>query len=359
MKAALVGLQHPHTLAHLATLQQLPEVDSIVLWGETQTDVDEALAQQGAKVERGYTRLDTLLREHDPFFAIVSVRNDLGPAIFAQVMAAGMHLMAEKPVGRHAAETQAVMDAARRHDRLLSVCYQGRYNPVYRKMRGLVRQGLLGPLISMEIRGIYTQVNKRNPRHWLFSKRHAGGGILSWLGCHDVDRIRFVTGEEITTVAAQVAVRSGEDIDVEDTASLSMTLESGAIASLHLGYVLAQSGEGYHNPAGNDVYLGLNGRLGRLYLVGFGAGNRVRLHAESLHPDWASAPRQVFEIEAAPSPAYGGVSGEQFIRGFIHAAQGLGAPPTTGADALQVARVTDAAYLSSETGQRIAIEPPA
>ncbi len=356
MKAALIGLEHPHSLAHLATLQQLPEVDSIVLWGETAAAVHEAIDCQGDKVAGGYSDLDALLRDHAPFFAIVAVRNDQGPGMFGKVLSAGVHLMAEKPVGRHAGETQAVMGMAQQSCRLLSVCYQGRRNPVYMKMRDIVKQGLLGPLISMEMRGIYTQVSKRDPRHWLFDKEIAGGGIVSWLGCHDIDRIRFITGEEITAVAAQVATRSGEDIDVEDTASLSMTLASGAIASMHLGYILAQSGEGYHNPTGNDIYLGLNGRLGRLHLGGFGDSPASRLHVESLHPDWAAAPRQVFEFEVAQSAAYGGTGGEHFIREFIHAAQGKGKPPTTGQDALQVARVTDAAYASNNTGQRFEVE---
>ncbi len=356
MKAALIGLDHPHSRAHLATLQQLPEVDSILLWGENHAAINETLACQGLKVEQAYSDLDEMLHQQEPFFAIVAVRNDKGPRTFGKVLSAGIHLMAEKPVGRYASETLAVMESAQRFQRLLSVCYQGRRNPVYMKMREVVRQGLLGNLISMEIRGIYTQVNKRNPRHWLFNKEIAGGGIVSWLGCHDIDRVRFITGEEVTSVAAQVATRSGEEIDVEDTASLSMTLASGAVASIQLGYVLGQSGQGYHNPGGNDIYLGLNGRLGRLYLNGFGESPTSRLHVESLHPAWAAAPRQVFEIETAQSPAYGGIGGEQFIREFIYAAQGNCSPPTTGQDALQVARVTDAAYASSETGKRIIVE---
>ncbi len=358
VKAALVGLRHPHSLAHLGTLQTLPEVDSIVICDEVPKAMETVLAQQAAKVEESYTSLHEMLSQQDAFFAIVAVRNDLGPPVFSAVMEAGLHLMAEKPVGRNPRETIQVIKVAKKHNRLLSVCYQGRRNPVYRKMRDIVRRGLLGPLISMEIRSIYTQVNKRDPNHWLFNKEYAGGGIVSWLGCHDIDRVRFITGEEVTSVAAQVATRSGEDIDVEDTASLSMTLSSGAIASIHMGYVLAQSGEGYHNPLGNDIYLGLNGQLGRLYLEGFGAGESSRLMVESLHPEWADASQRAFEFKIADSPAYGGVAGERFIREFIQAAQGTGTPPTTGADALQVARVTEAAYESSRTGQRVQIPGP-
>ena len=355
MQAALVGLQHPHAMSHLATLQQLPEVESIVVCGESREDLERAQARQGAKVAAWHTDLAGMLKEHQPFFAIVCVRNDRGPARFSQVLEAGVHLMAEKPIGRNAAETQQVLDTAVQGEALLSVCYQTRSYPVFRKMRSVLREGLLGELMSVEVRALYTQVKDRNPRHWLFNKAQAGGGVVSWLGCHDLDRIRFITGEDYATVFAQVATRSGEDIDVEDMASLSLTLESGTLVSMHLGYVLGQSGSGYHNPAGNDVYLGVNGRLGRMYVTGIGLGEASRLYVETLHPAWNAAPKRAFEFTIADSPAYCGVAGENFIRSFVHAAQGRAEPLTTGEDALHVARVMDAAYASSETGRRIAL----
>jgi predicted dehydrogenase len=58
------------------------------------------------------------------------------------------------------------------------------------------------------------------------------------------------------------------------------------------------------------------------------------------------------------SPAYGGTIGEEFLRDFIRAAQALGPLPASGADALQVARMVDAAYESSRSGQRIAVTAP-
>jgi predicted dehydrogenase len=59
---------------------------------------------------------------------------------------------------------------------------------------------------------------------------------------------------------------------------------------------------------------------------------------------------------AGASPAYGGKSGEAFIRAFIAGAQGGWPGPTTGEDALMVARIVDAAYESSDRGKRVEIE---
>jgi len=95
-------------------------------------------------------------------------------------------------------------------------------------------------------------------------------------------------------VAAQVATGSGEAIEVEDIAVLSLGLASGA-------------------------------------------------------------PQRQFNFSLADSPAYGGGYGETFIRAFIRAVPGQGPLPAAGQDALQVARMAEAAYQSNRTGQRVLI----
>jgi predicted dehydrogenase len=208
--------------------------------------------------------------------------------------------------------------------------------------------------MSVEVRMLTTQVQFRDPSHWLFDHAKSGGGILSWLGCHHIDLMHYITGDEIVSVAAEVATRSPEGIDVEDVAVLSLRFRSGAVGSLHTGYTLALSGGGYHNKSGYDTYVGFNGRGGRIYWASSGAPTALTM--ESTRPEWSSAPRRMTEYTQAVSPAYGGVAGEVFVRRFIQAAQGEGEPMASGSDALRVARVVDAAYESNRTGRRIDIE---
>ena len=356
VKAALLGAEHPHSFAHLQTLQVLKEVDSVFLWDEDESALAALQRSQVHKVEGVYTDLDALLARDDISFAIVCVRTDLEPNICLRVLAAGKHIMAEKPIGRTAADVARVVVAAERAGLQLGVCYINRRHPVVEGARSLVDKGLLGPIISIEMRILTTQVRCRNPEHWLFSKARAGGGMLSWLGCHYVDMMRYVAQDEIVSVSADVATRSGEDIDVEDVATLSLRFRSGAIGSLHTGYVLALSGEGYHNKQGYDIYAGFNGRAGRLYWNPRDA--RFTLHAESTLEAWRSAPKRAFTYSVAETAAYGGAYGEAFLRDFVWATLGQGAVPATGRDALQVARIVDAAYESSRTGRRIEIGVP-
>lgn len=349
INAALLGIEHPHSKAHLRTLQQLPEVEKIYLWDESANALAEVA--DADKVAATFTDLDELLGHDDIFFVIAAIRNDLGPDIFIRTMEAGKHVMAEKPIGRNASDTQRVIDVAERTGMKLAVCYQNRALPVIQETRKLVHNGIIGPLMSVEMRMITTQVKFRNPQHWLFNKAQSGGGMLSWLGCHYIDLMQYMTGDEIVSVAAETATRSGENIDVEDVAVLALRLKSGAVASLHVGYMLALSGSGYHNSAGYDTYIGINGRGGRIHWSVAGAPREMTV--ESTHPDWAGAPWRSFDFTPAQSPAYGGVSGEGFLRNFIQVAQGEGEAMTSGYDALRVARIVDAAYESSRTGQRV------
>ena len=351
--AALLGLSHPHSLAHLRTLQAVSEVASITLWDPDPALLQSTVVSQGEKISGTTTDLGSVLAQEEILFVVGALRNDLGPPIFTRALEAGKHLITDKPIGKTAVESAEVAAVARREQRKLGVFYQNRALPPIQDARRIVEQGLIGELVSVEMRMVTTQVQVRNPRHWLFNQDKAGGGILSWLGCHYIDQILNITQDEIVSVAGQIATRSGEDIDVEDVIALSLGFASGAVGTLHAGYMLAMSGSGYHNAAGYDTYVGVNGRLGRITYSS--NGTPTSIHVESAHPSWAAAPRRTFDYTFGESPAYGGASGEMFLRAFISACQGNGEPLATGEDAIRVAKVVDAAYESSRSGRRIVI----
>ena len=355
MNAALLGAGEPHFHAHLQTLRVLPEIDTIYIWGDDADAMAALRADTPEKVGGLFDDLDELLAQ-DVFFAIATMRSDLKPAIFDRLLHAGIHLMGEKPIASTAAEVATLVETAESRNLVLGTCYQNRYHPMVRDVRALIAQDLVGPLMSIEMRMLTTQPMFRKPESWLFSQSEAGGGMLAWLGCHYIDMMRYISGDEIVSVAAEVATRSGETIDVEDVAVLSLRFRSGAIGSLHTGYTLALKGEQYGDTPSYDTYVGVNGRGGRIYWND--ASEPGRLYVESTHSSWAAAPRREYDLAVAKSPAYGGIHGEAFIRDFIAAARGEGDIPASGRDALQVARVIDAAYESSRTGRRVDIEAP-
>ncbi len=294
-KVALLGIGEPHFSGHLKTLQCLSEIDSILLWGEEHA-VAAGSWHQEDKVTGVFTDLDAMLDQPDILLAVASIRTDRKPAVFTRLLEAGIHLMAEKPLARTAAETAALVATARQHGVQLGICYQNRYHPLVVQARDLYQQGLLGDLMTAEVRLLTTQVQFRLATSWMFHQQFAGGGMLSWLGCHYIDLLHYVTGDEIVAVAAEVATRSGEDIDVEDVAVLSLRFRSGALGSLHVGYTMALKGARYGDTPAYDSYVGFNGQKGRMHW----STNfiPVTLHVESTQAAWARAPQRHFRLHA-------------------------------------------------------------
>lgn len=352
MKVALLGLSHPHSGILLTTLENLPEITAVYLW-----DPDPVVAARpglptSRKVAHIGGDLGAILAQPDLTFAILCVRHDRMAEIALRVVAAGKHLVTEKPGGLTSAEILAVQRAAASSRVVASVLYPRRFHPCITAARALAQSEAIGPLYSAECRFLTTQVKFRNPESWLFRRNQAGGGILLWLGCHCLDLLQYVTGDEIAEVGAFFATRSGEAIDVEDTAALTLRFRSGAIGTFHAGYTLAYSGQGYVNIAGYDSYLAFNGRSGRVVWPDL----EPHLLVEQARAP-GSAPMREEKFATAPSTSYGGAAGEIFLRTFIVATQGNGPPPTTLEDAVRTARIIEAAEESSSSGRIIRIKP--
>ena len=350
--AALLGLSHPHSMAHLRTLQAVSKVASITLWDKDPALLQSTVASQGEKISGTTTDLASVLAQEEILFVVGALRNDLGPPMFTRALEAGKHLITDKAdrqdcnrkrgsggrgptraaqTGRLLPEPRAATDPGcpphcrARADR--RACFRSRcacYN---------AGAGAQSPPLALQP----GQGRRRHP-------------LVAGLPLHRPDIEHYA--DEIVSVAGQIATRSGEDIDGGC---------SRAVAGIRLG-------RGGHDA--RRLYAGherkrlsqrvrlrhlcrRNGRLGRITYSS--NGTPTSIHVESAHPSWAAAPRRTFDYTFGESPAYGGASGEMFLRAFISACEGNGEPLATGEDAIRVAKVVDAAYESSRSGRRIVI----
>lgn len=344
----LVGGTHPHARAHLKTLQQLPEVERVTV---VESD---ASARDFYGSEKKVVGAVPTLREGlatDATHVFLCSRNDVAPADIESCARAGRHILAEKPLAVSASALERARRAVQESGVTFSVEYQARWHPISMEARRLVAEGVLGEPIAAEARMVTSQVRYRNPSHWLFSKKLAGGGILSWLGCHYLDLLAYLLDDEYVSVGAHLGTLNGAPIDVEDVAMLTLRFSRRTLATMTSGYLLALSPTGYQHGA-YDTYIGVYGTEGRLWWDPVGGKT---LHVESARSAWAGAPRRESSFEVAETPAYGGVYGEVFVRQFIRASFGDGEPPTTIEDGQRVLRVIDAAYRSSAEGAIVSL----
>jgi predicted dehydrogenase len=245
-----------------------------------------------------------------------------------------------------------LLAALARHPVTCAVAYLGRRRPVTRQLRDFYRAGAIGRLLSVELRMITTQVRFRDPGHWLFQRELAGGGILSWLGCHLLDMLRYVTQEEITQVAAQLAVTNDEPITVEDTAAVAFRLAGGAIGSFHAGYLLSAGAAGYEGTS-YDRLLVLRGTQGILtYRPLDGEGDSLVF--ESTAAGWQTESPQRFVFMSPPARGYGGENGLASFRAFLHP-QPHDDALAGAVDALRVLETLDAIAEADRTARTVAV----
>ncbi len=118
-------------------------------------------------------------------------------------LAAGKHVLCEKPTALNAQEAREMWQAALVSDRIALIDHELRFLPTRRRMWEMIREGYLGTLYTVTY--TYRSSFRRNPnRPWTWwSDAAQGGGILGALGSHMVDALRWWFGE-ITEVCGHL-----------------------------------------------------------------------------------------------------------------------------------------------------------
>src|SRR5690606_2112222 len=95
----------------------------------------------------------------------------------------GKAVFCQKPLGRNAAETRAVVEAARKNNLLLGVdlCYR---HTCFRRIHDIIQSGELGHIYATEL----TFHNAWGPgKEWFYDPKRSGGGCVVDLGIHLID----------------------------------------------------------------------------------------------------------------------------------------------------------------------------
>jgi predicted dehydrogenase len=342
----MIGLAHPHSAGHLRTLDALEAIDTVVLY-DADPAVRAAAAASSRKAGDIETTLEAVLARPDVSVVVIAVPTDQVVGTVVSAARAGKHVICEKPCGRSAGEFRPVVDVLARASVNFAVCYVWRMHPAVARMRELLRAGALGRLTSAELRMVTSQVRLRDPQHWLFRQHAAGGGVFSWLGCHWLDALRYVTDQEVCAVSAMMGHAGRETIDVEDIGSANLRLSGGALVNLYAGYLLPFGRAGYEG-ATFDLAMVFRGEAGVLRYEREGDEHVVRL--QSTAPGFGAS-EQVDRYVLPPVQAYGGGPGVRFVETFLRGVvDGSLASPATALDALRVLEILDGIYASAQTG---------
>ena len=129
---------------------------------------------------------------------------------------AGKHVLCEKPFAANAAEAERMVRAAEETGRVLVEAFHYRYHPLFERVLGIVRSGVLGRLHHMDA-GFKVAIADRNDlRH----RYDTAGGATMDLGCYPLHWMRQVAGAE-PSVRSASADQGAPHVDVTMNAELS------------------------------------------------------------------------------------------------------------------------------------------
>lgn len=156
----------------------------------------------------------------------------------------GVAVFCQKPLGRTAREAGAVVEAARRSDRLLAVDLSYRFTEGMRRIRELIQEGALGRIYAVDL----VFHNAYGPdKGWFYDPVLSGGGCVMDLGVHLVDLALWTLDfPPVSEVSARL-MAGGEPLggrtdQVEDYAAATLVLETGASIRLACSWKL-QAGQ--------------------------------------------------------------------------------------------------------------------
>lgn len=250
-------------------------------------------------------------------------------------LAAGYHVLCEKPVALTGGEARSIAAAARAAGRTVMPCHQYRFNPAWRQMREWILGGAIGTWHLAEL-SVYRSAADhgagRSPVPWRGTREGGAGGILLDHGTHLLYTLLDLAGPPAAVQAWTARLRH-HAYNVEDTAEIVL-LYPDRVAIVFLTWA-ARDRE-----------------------------NRVRFIGDCGTIEWI---RGVLRLEAADRTEtidmsaelekrmYPGWFGELF-RSFADALDLGGTADEPLADIARVADVLEASYRAAESGERVPVD---
>lgn len=157
----------------------------------------------------------------------ITTRHDLHARMVLEALAAGKHVMVEKPLCLTIDELRAVEAGAARHpNQLVHVGFNRRYAPHIQKAKSLL-SGRTEPLtLAMTINaGVIP------PSSWVHDPLMGGGRIVGE-ACHWIDLAAYLTGSPIRTVTARCLGEQLQGVR-EDKMSILLEHQDGSLSTLH------------------------------------------------------------------------------------------------------------------------------
>lgn len=162
---------------------------------------------------------------------LIATPHYMHPVIAIDAFNAGLHVISEKPVGVYTKAVLEMFEVARKSGKEFGVMFNQRTNPLYRKMREIVKSGQLGDLYRMVwiVTDWFRAQSYYDSGDWRATWSGEGGGVLLNQCPHQLDLWQWIFGRP-KKITAFCDYGKWHDIEVEDDVTAYGKYENGATA---------------------------------------------------------------------------------------------------------------------------------
>lgn len=229
--------------------EQFKAIPGVTLAGGVDTRPEPLAAFcQTHGIERGFASLDEALAWGE-FDAVTNVTPDAAHfATTMPVIAAGKHILCEKPLATNEADATAMAEAAAKARVVNMVNLSYRNVAALQQAAKLVRQGAIGTVRHFEasyLQSWLTQPawgewSKESQWLWRLSTKHGSKGVLGDVGIHILDFATFIAGQDAVQVSCLLKTfdkapggQIGDYVlDANDSATMQVSLANGALGTV-------------------------------------------------------------------------------------------------------------------------------
>jgi predicted dehydrogenase len=328
LRVGVLGTGAIAQIVHLPLLIDLPgaRVEGVC-------DIDDTKAAALASrlgIPRVFASDEDLFASDDIDAVVICSPNHLHESQAIAALEAGKAVLVERPLALDAKGAAAVVKAAEEADRTLVVAYNNRYRQDIRGVKSFVTAGELGEVFSIHGTWFNKKVRLRRPT-WRHRKATSGGGAFMDLGVQVLDlSLWLLDYPKVERVTA--SMHPGEDMEVEDSASVLIALESGPIISVQVTWSLLADKDRHHI---------------RLFgTAGSATTHPLQVFKEMEHGILNATPQVVPGVENPYTASY-----RDELRHFVAAAMGASQQPPR--EQIELMRVVSAIYESAEKGREV------
>lgn len=289
VRIGLIGSGAIAQIAHLPILRKMKGVEIAAL-----CDSDGAKARALAermKVESWYTDIEEMLEFAKPDAVVICTPNHLHEIHTLSALAAGAHVIVERPIAMNAAGVTRVLKAAEKAKRNVLVAMNHRFRSDAQAVHKFLRGGELGDLLTIRC-GWHVFRAAKQQLGWRSRRNESGGGVLMDLGLPMIDLAMFIAGRpEVERVSAsvrqagQVDELAGVQLYCADGVSIWCDVSWRYVGEGERMWLDVQATKGSASISPLKVYKELHGQAADVTPTG--ATGRENLFTQSYRSEWA------------------------------------------------------------------------